>query len=74
MSVQALNTSIANLSALVAARIAQENANTAKAVSDAVAAATANTVPQADVDAAQAAVDTISVTLAPPAVPATPAV
>ena len=39
-------------------------------VNAAVAAATANTVPQSDVDAATAAGEAISATLAPPAPPA----
>ena len=59
MSIDALNTSIATLANNVAAKVALDAA--------ALAAATANTVPQADVDAAQAAVDVINATVAPAA-------
>lgn len=64
MSIAALNTSIGKLSAAITAYTA------------AVTAAEANTVPQADVDAAQVAVDTITaqVVAATPVTPVQPVV
>ena len=68
MDVTALTAAVANLSALVATRIAQEQTNIDSAVKAALAAADVSN--QDAIDATTAAVNTIAATLAPPAAPA----
>lgn len=72
MSVDALNNTIADLSTKVDTLLAAKDAEVAADIAAAVAQATANTVPQSDVDASTAALAQVTAKVVA-ATPVTPA-